>query len=319
MRTKRNQSIGSVGSFIAIICVIAIGILGFDVVEPSYGFFGKVPAGHVGIVTTFGKISDGVLDEGLHTKPVFAKITRMDVRTQVINGVYEAFSSDIQQVQVGLTVSFNVNKEGAMNLFKLVGTNYVESILLPRVKENTKVIISHYTAESLIENRELLSGEVLKLMQHDMAPYGIAVTSVSIEDVDFTDAFTSAVEAKQVATQEKLAAQTEEEKLTMQKEAEAAREIIAAEAQAERDKISANANAEVIRINADTAAYAVLVEAEAQAEANALLAESLSEELINYDVMTRWDGKLPMYYGGEMFPVLDMTEDWTLEWESEWD
>jgi len=297
------------GAFIAIICVIALGILGLDVVEPTYGFFGKVPAGHVGIVTTFGKVSDEVLDEGFHVKGPFAKITRMDVRTQVEHGVYEAFSSDIQQVQVGLTVNFNVNKDTAMNLFRDVGTNYVESVVLPRVKENTKVVMSHYTAESLVENRELLSGEVLALMKTDMSAYGITVTSVSIEDIDFTDAFTSAVEAKQVATQEKLAAQTEEEKLTMQKEAEAAREIIAAEAQAERDKINANANAEVTRINADTAAYAVLVEAQAQAEANELLAESLTDELVNYDVLTRWDGKLPEYFGGDALPVIDISSE----------
>lgn len=292
--------------FIAIVLVIILGFIAFDMVEPSYGFFGKVPAGHVGILTTFGKVSDEVLGEGFHLKNPVAKITRMDVRTQVEHGTYEAFSSDIQQVQVGLTVNFNVNKDTAMNLFREVGTKYIDTIIIPRVKENTKVVISHYTAESLVENREMLSSEVLELMKFDMAVYGINVTAISIEDIDFTDAFTNAVEAKQVATQQKLAAQTEEEKLTMQKEAEAAREIITAEAEAERNKIAANANAEVIRIEADTAAYAVRVEAEAQAEANAMIADSLTDELVNYTVLSRWNGELPEYYGGDALPVLDI-------------
>lgn len=292
--------------FIAIVLVIILGFIAFDMVEPSYGFFGKVPAGHVGILTTFGKVSDEVLGEGFHLKNPVAKITRMDVRTQVEHGTYEAFSSDIQQVQVGLTVNFNVNKDTAMNLFREVGTKYIDTIIIPRVKENTKVVISHYTAESLVENREMLSSEVLELMKFDMSVYGINVTAISIEDIDFTDAFTNAVEAKQVATQQKLAAQTEEEKLTMQKEAEAAREIITAEAEAERNKIAANANAEVIRIEADTAAYAVRVEAEAQAEANAMIADSLTDELVNYTVLSRWNGELPEYYGGDALPVLDI-------------
>lgn len=292
--------------FISIVLVIILGFIAFDMVEPSYGIFGKVPAGHVGILTTFGKVSDEVLGEGFHLKNPVAKITRMDVRTQVEHGMYEAFSSDIQQVQVGLTVNFNVNKDTAMNLFREVGTKYIDTIIIPRVKENTKVVISHYTAESLVENREMLSSEVLELMKIDMSVYGINVTAISIEDIDFTDAFTNAVEAKQVATQQKLAAQTEEEKLTMQKEAEAAREIITAETEAERNKIAANANAEVIRIEADTAAYAVRVEAEAQAEANAMIADSLTDELVNYTVLSRWNGELPEYYGGDALPVLDI-------------
>lgn len=292
--------------FISIVLVIILGFIAFDIVEPSYGIFGKVPAGHVGILTTFGKVSDEVLGEGFHLKNPVAKITRMDVRTQVEHGTYEAFSSDIQQVQVGLTVNFNVNKDTAMNLFREVGTKYIDTIIIPRVKENTKVVISHYTAESLVENREMLSSEVLELMKIDMSVYGINVTAISIEDIDFTDAFTNAVEAKQVATQQKLAAQTEEEKLTMQKEAEAAREIITAETEAERNKIAANANAEVIRIEADTAAYAVRVEAEAQAEANAMIADSLTDELVNYTVLSRWNGELPEYYGGDALPVLDI-------------
>lgn len=292
--------------FISIVLVIILGFIAFDMVEPSYGIFGKVPAGHVGILTTFGKVSDEVLGEGFHLKNPVAKITRMDVRTQVEHGTYEAFSSDIQQVQVGLTVNFNVNKDTAMNLFREVGTKYIDTIIIPRVKENTKVVISHYTAESLVENREMLSSEVLELMKIDMSVYGINVTAISIEDIDFTDAFTNAVEAKQVATQQKLAAQTEEEKLTMQKEAEAAREIITAETEAERNKIAANANAEVIRIEADTAAYAVRVEAEAQAEANAMIADSLTDELVNYTVLSRWNGELPEYYGGDALPVLNI-------------
>ena len=51
---------------------------------------------------------------------------------------------------------------------------------------------------------------------------------------DFTDAFTNAVEAKQVAAQNKLKAQTEQEQATMEEEARAKRAIITANAEAEQ-------------------------------------------------------------------------------------
>ena len=95
--------------------------------------------------------------------------------------------------------------------------------------------------------------------------------------MDFTDAFTTAVEAKQVAAQNKLKAETE-----------AAQRVV-----------EANAAAEVRRINAEAEAYEVKTKAEAEAEANRKIAESLTEELINYTYANLWNGELPMYMGGE--------------------
>ena len=84
--------------------------------------------------------------------------------------------------------------------------------------------------------------------------------------MDFTDSFTAAVEAKAVAAQNKLQAQIEQERMTMEAvqaadraeiEAKAQAEVdkIKAEAQAGVDKIKAEADAEVARISADSAEY----------------------------------------------------------------
>ena len=140
--------------------------------------------------------------------------------------------------------------------------------------------------------------EILTLMQHDLEEYGIHVSNVAIEDIDFTDAFTMAVETKQVATQEKLTAQTEQEKRTMEAEAEAKRKVIAA-----------NAEAEVKRIEAETEAYGIATRAAAEAEANKKIADSITRDLIDYTEAQNWDGKLPTTYAGESgaLPVIDMT------------
>ena len=44
-------------------------------------------------------------------------------------------------------------------------------------------------------------------------------------------------------------------------------------------------------------AQATLTRAKAQAEANRTLAQSLTAELIDYQQIQRWDGKLPRYTG----------------------
>lgn len=283
------------GYILLVVLVVVIGALAIDAMEPIYGLFGKVPTGQVGIVTVFGKVQDTVLEEGFHVKNPFAKITTMDVRTQKANSNMSAFSSDIQQVQVAVSMNYSVNKSTAMNLFREVGVAYVETVINPRISENVKVVIARYNAESLVEQREVLSTEILTLMKEDMAAYGINVSAVSIEDIDFTDAFTTAVEDKQVATQNKLAAETEQARLTMEAEAEAERKVILAEAEAE-----------IAKIQADNEAYAITAKAQAEAEANTMVAESLTQELIDYTEAVNWNGQLPVFMGSDgVMPIID--------------
>lgn len=259
-----------------------------------------VPTGYTGILTTFGRVADYTLDAGFHLKSPFQEVTLMDNREQKTAFVTMAFSSDIQQVDVQGSINYNINKQTAMNLFKDVGVGYYNTLVNPRMQENLKAVFSKYTAEELISSRDKLSVEIRESLSVEMNSYGINIISVSIENIDFTDAFTEAVEAKQVAQQSKLKAEIEQAQLTNE-----------AQQQAERQKIAAEAEANVQKIEADAAAYAIRTRAEAEAEANRLIAQSLTDALIDYTEITQWDGKLPTYMAGgdsTTVPVLDLSE-----------
>lgn len=237
-----------------------------------------VPTGYTGILTTFGKVEDTTLDAGLNIIAPWQRIVKLDNRSQKVEIQTDAFSSDIQQVQVVASINYCIDQQTAHTLYKTVGKNYYDNVVLPRILENVKAVFAKYSAENLIANREDLSTEIVAAMRTDMADYGINVISLSIEDIDFTDAFTDAVEAKQVAAQEKLTAETKQAQLTMEQRAEAERAVIAAEAELE-----------VTKIQAESAFYA----GEKEAEMNKKIADSLSEGLIKYYYIKQWDGKLP--------------------------
>ena len=254
--------------------------------------------GYTGIVTTFGKVEDVTLEAGLHFKSPFQRIIAMDNREQKTSFTTEAFSSDIQQVNIIGSINYAINKSTAMNLFKEVGTDYFNKLVYPRMLEITKGVFSKYSAENLVANREKLSQDIRDGLYEELRGYGINVISLSIENLDFTDAFTDAVEAKQVAAQRKLQAEIEQAQMTME-----------TQQQAERQRINAEAAANVARINADADAYATKVRSEAEAEANKMIAESLTENLIRFNEVKNWDGKLPTYMAGEgttTVPVLQM-------------
>ena len=250
--------------------------------------FVTIPTGYTGIMTTFGKVDNRTLEAGLNFKAPWQKIVKMDNREQKVTFDFPAFSSDIQQVQVLGSFTFSINQNTAMNLYREVGTKYVDILVNPRVVENVKTVFSRYNAEELISSREILSGEILTLLVEDLKDKGINILSVAIEDIDFTDAFTNAIEAKQVATQNKLKAETEQEQ-----------KIIEAEAEAERKRIEANAAAEVKMIEADAFAYETITKAEAEAEANEMISTSLTNEILNKMYYDSWDGVLPKYIGGD--------------------
>lgn len=268
-------------------CVLIGGVL--SAVMLCLSVFAVVPTGYTGIKTTFGRVEDDTISSGINFILPWQSIIKMDNRTQKVQMDTQAFSSDIQQVDIKLSVNYNIDQQTAQVLYKTVGTEYYDNVMFPRIQENTKAVFSKYTAESLVEKRNELSEQVRLATAEDMKPYGINIVSISIENIDFTDAFTDAVEAKQVAAQKKLTAETEQAQKTMEEEAAAKRAIIAEKAKAEQAVIAAKADLEVVQIQAEASLYA----GQREAEMNQRIAEALTDDLISYYWIKQWNGKLP--------------------------
>ena len=274
-----------IGSVVALIVAI---ILAFSMIK-------TVPTGYTGILTTFGKVEPNTVSAGVHVIAPWQKIVKLDNRTQKVSVETDTFSKDIQQVKVSLAVNCCIDQATAQELYKTVGVNYYESVVLPRILENVKAVVAEYSAENLVAKRGELSDEILTRLTDDAAAYGINIISISVEDIDFTDEFTDAVERKQVATQNKLAAETEQAQKTMEEQAAADRAVISAKAKAEQDVIAANAELEVTKIQAEAALYA----GEKEAEMNKRIAESLTPNLVKYYYIKQWEGVLPKTVLGE--------------------
>ena len=239
--------------------------------------FSFVPTGHTGVVTLFGKVEDYTLDSGVHFKNPFARVIKMDNRIQKESVELSCFSSDIQEVEVVFTLNYQISKEYAMNIYKTIGKNYFDTAVSPIITESVKTVAARYTAEDLINKRNELAMTIETDMKEKLLAFNIELVSTSIEDMDFTDAFTNAVEEKQVAAQNKLKAETE-----------AAQRVVEAEAEAQ-----------IRRVTAEAEAYEILQRAEAEAQANQKLAESITDRLIEYRYYEVWDGKLPQMVMGE--------------------
>ena len=281
--TKNPKSAFIVGAVIAAVILIVILVS---------SCMTTVPAGHTGIITTFGKVENETLEAGLHFKLPWQNVTKMDNRNQKQIVELSCFSSDIQEVTILYSINYQIEKANAQEIYKTIGVNYYETVMLPRIQSMVKKHTALYDAETLIEKREELSTAIYTDLLNDLANYHIRVITTSIENIDFTDAFTAAVEAKQVAAQNKLQAQIEQEKAIIEAEAAARRAEIAADADAKVKQIQAEADAKVKQIQADADLY----KGEKEAEINDALSGSLTPELIKYYYIEAWNGKLPDTY-----------------------
>lgn len=236
------------------IITIVGGVL-LSVLLTFFGCITSVTTGNTGVVTTFGKVENYTLEAGFHLKAPWHTVTEMDNRVQKTTVELSCFSSDIQEVSMKYTLNYQIDKANAQEIYKTVGKDYYATIIEPNIAEAVKVATAQYTAEQLVQTRSDLAIDIETLLEANLSKYNIKVSSTAIEDMDFTDAFTTAVENKQVAEQRKKQAEIEQAQALAQAENDRKIAETQARANAEVAKIQAEADMEVAKIAADSAEY----------------------------------------------------------------
>lgn len=270
-------------SLIIKLAVLAIAVLAAVIVLSDV--FVVVDAGHTGVVMTLGKVSENVLSEGLHVKAPFVQnVYVMSNKIQMLQVDAAAVSKDLQSVSSSVAVNYRIGSNASAKVYQNIGVDYQNVVLLPAIQESMKSVSASYTAEELITLRAQVGEEIKETLESKVSEYGIVIEKFNIVNFDFSAEFNAAIEAKQVAEQNLIKVQTEQQQALVIAEAEAQKKLIAAEAEA----------------------AATLKKAEAQAEANRLIAQSLTEQVLEAQKIEKWDGKLPLATDGSA--ILDIRE-----------
>ena len=227
--------------------------------------FSVVEAGHTGVVVTLGKVTESTLQEGLHLKiPFIQDIVMIDNRIVKLEVLTEAFSKDLQTVNTTLAINYRVDTDKSYSIYKNIGPNYEDVLITPAVNEVLKATTAQYTAEESVTNRNMISEGLIEGLNEKLNKDGLYITDVNIINFDFSEAFITAIEEKQVAQQQLLKAETDKQKAIT----------------------NAQADAESTRIKA-----------EAEADANKTISASLTDQVIDYLKIQKWDGILPQVTG----------------------
>jgi len=231
--------------------------------------FGTVPAGHRGVITTFGSPSADVLSEGIHFRiPLAQTISLVNVSIQKGEGEGDAASRDLQTVHTRVALNYHVQPAAAVSVFRDLGNEPGQRIILPSVQEAVKAVTARFTAEELVAKRTDVRDQIVAQLRERLARHGIVVDEFSIVNFNFSKSFNDAIEAKTTAEQLKLKAERDLQRIEVE-----ARQRVA--------------------------------QAKAEAESLAVQRQQVTPELIRLREMEnqrlaieKWDGKLPGVSGG---------------------
>lgn len=252
-----NANGGTVRKIVITVCVLLIAAI---VVMNS---FTTVKAGHTGVVTTFGKVSDGVLAEGLHFKiPFIQDIVLIDNRVKKAEAACTAASKDLQTVSSTIAVNYKVLNSYSARVYKDIGLDYESVIITPSIQECVKAVTAKFTAEELITNRQAIGDQMMELLKDKIGTYGIEIQIFNITAFDFTDEYNAAIEAKQTAQQNALKAEQDLQRIKVEAEQK-------------------------------------IAQAQAEAEAYKLKSEQITPEILISNYIEKWDGKLPTVVSGD--------------------
>ena len=296
------------GGFASVVCVLlALVIVGASCIS-------TVPTGHTGILSTFGRVEEKSLPNGMNFHAPWQDITTMTNKEQKSTNNGVCFSKDSQEVTYIYTTKHSLLPSATPNIYKTVGLDYYDILLKKQIENTIAIEFGLVEAENMTALFSQLQASVNKSVKAYAEGYGIII-DVVIDDFDFTDAYTNAIEAKQVAEQEALRDKTQQqmeterarqqaERTRIQAENEAAIREINANAEAEAARIKAQADFEVAQLEADAIAY----KGQKEAEATEALAAAITDEVVAYEYAQNWSGELPQYMmgGNGALPIIDI-------------
>lgn len=243
----------------------------------------KVSTGCTGVKVYFGSVQNETLTSGLHLKtPFVCRVVDVNNKIQKVEVEADSTSKDLQSVNSTLAINYRLSSEASARMYRDVGLKYEDTILHPAIEESAKSVMAKYRAEELIQKRSEVSSAIRDEISSKVGEYWIVIDEFNITNFCFSSAFDEAIEQKLVAEQNKIKAATENEQ-----------RVAAAQADAAEAKARAEGEAESQRIKAEGEALAIKAKADAQAEANRVINESITNELIDYNRIQKWNGQLP--------------------------
>lgn len=170
-----------------------------------YASVAYVPAGHVGVLTLFGRVTGDVLPEGTHFVNPFKGNNTMSIRTQELKETASVPSDEGLVMTLDTSLLFRLNPEKAAEVFQKIGPNFVEVVVEPTLRSSIRSVTATHSANALYTGgREEVAQKIYTELASQLGGKGIEVQNILLRDIQLPQMLKTAIEAKQQAEQDAL-------------------------------------------------------------------------------------------------------------------
>lgn len=182
---------------------VLIGVGAVFVLVAAAQLVRVVPAGHVGIVDLFGVVRPQPLHSGLRIVNPLARVIQMSIKTHELKEVMEVPSKEGLAMELEVSALFHLDPAKSPEVYRTVGTNYVEVLLEPQFRSVARGVTASYEAKALYTSeREHLATLLADELRELLEPRGIAIEATPLRRIGLPQRLAQAIEEKLSAEQE---------------------------------------------------------------------------------------------------------------------
>jgi regulator of protease activity HflC (stomatin/prohibitin superfamily) len=193
-----------------------------------------VEAGHVGVVTTFGRVEPETLSEGLHLIAPWRKVIPLSNRTQELKETADSPTMEGLLANIEVSLLFSLKKESAADVYQRIGPNYIETVVVPQLRSALRNATAKYKSEDLYSASR---GELEKNLEVELTRMlderGVRSERVLLRRISLPDAVKTAIDQKVAAEQKRQQMQIE----LQQAETEAKKKLVEAQGTKDAQKL----------------------------------------------------------------------------------
>lgn len=162
-----------------------------------------VPAGYVGVIDFFGRVSPRPLQSGINLVNPLAKVINLSIRTQEDKETMNVPSKEGLNVALDVSVLYKLDPNKAVEVYKTVGPNYQDVILVPQYRAAARgVTVAHEAKALYTSEREMLAQAVHDSLENLVDERGIIIERVLLRAITLPLTVSGAIEQKLKAEQE---------------------------------------------------------------------------------------------------------------------
>jgi regulator of protease activity HflC (stomatin/prohibitin superfamily) len=191
-----KSALKALGSIIALVFVVIL----------LWASIAYVPAGHVGVLTLFGRVTGDVLPEGTHFVNPFKYNNVLSVRTQEVKEQATVPSQEGLVITLDTSLLFRLDASRAADVYQKIGTRYVDVVVEPTLRSTIRAVTAAHSANALYSGeREVVAQQIFAELSTELGKRGLKVENILLRDIQLPPTLRTSIEAKQQAEQESLA------------------------------------------------------------------------------------------------------------------